>query len=126
MKKSTKKIAVLGLALATTVCLFTACEQAEKTYSIKVTLPDGTAAFGTQVALTGGKEAYVGTVNADGYAIIQAPEFTYGLSFENTIRWIIAGLPWDFIHAGGNLVAGLLIVPTVKILRKLEASSHRQ
>ena len=61
-----------------------------------------------------------GTLYAPAQAIM------YGLSFENTIRWIIAGLPWDFIHAGGNLAVGLLIVPTVKILRKLEASSHRQ
>ena len=98
MKKSTKKIAILGLALATTVCLFTACEQADKTYFIKVTLPDGTAAFGTQVTLTGGKEAYVGTVNADGYAIIQAPEFTYGLSFEN--------LPGAFVPSGSYSTSG--------------------
>lgn len=61
-----------------------------------------------------------GTLYAPAQAIM------YGLSFENTIRWIIAGLPWDLIHAGGNLAAGLLIVPTVKILRKLEASSHKQ
>ncbi len=60
-----------------------------------------------------------GTLYAPAQAIM------FGLSFENTIRWIVAGLPWDLVHAGGNLVAGLLIVPTVKILRKLESGVHK-
>lgn len=55
-----------------------------------------------------------GTLYAPAQAIMM------GLGFENTIRWIIAGLPWDFIHAAGNLAAGLLILPTVNILRRLE------
>ncbi len=52
------------------------------------------------------------------YAPAQA--LMYGLDFKATVAWIVAGLPWDFIHACGNLIAGLLIIPTAGILRKLE------
>jgi len=51
------------------------------------------------------------------YAPVQS--LMFGLSFEQTIAWIIAGLPWDVIHCIGNLAAGLLIVPFSKLLRKL-------
>ena len=51
-----------------------------------------------------------------------AQALLFGLNFEQTIAWIIAGLPWDAVHAVGNLVAGLLIVPLVKIMRKLSDS----
>ncbi len=53
------------------------------------------------------------------YAPMQA--LMFGLSFEGMIAWIIAGLPFDVIHGVGNLVAGVLIVPMVTLLRKLEA-----
>lgn len=52
------------------------------------------------------------------YAPMQA--LMFGLSFEGMIAWIIAGLPFDVIHGVGNLVAGLLIVPMVTLLKKLE------
>lgn len=52
------------------------------------------------------------------YAPAQA--LMFGLSFENTIRWIVAGLPWDAVHAAGNLATGLLILPTVAVLKRLE------
>lgn len=52
------------------------------------------------------------------YAPAQA--LMFGLSFENTIRWIVAGLPWDAVHAVGNLATGLLILPTVAVLKRLE------
>ena len=91
MKKTMKKIAILGLTLAMTSCAFTACSQEEKTYSIKVTLPNGTAAYGAQVILTGGEEKYTGIVGEDGYATITAPEYTYGISFKK--------LPGAFVPA---------------------------
>lgn len=40
-------------------------------------------------------------------------------SFKTTIAWIVAGLPWDGVHALGNLAFGMLIVPCVKLFRKL-------
>lgn len=57
------------------------------------------------------------------YAPAQA--LLYGLSFQGMIAWIIAGLPWDFIHGVSNFICGLLIMPIVSILRRLERSPER-
>lgn len=57
------------------------------------------------------------------YAPAQA--LLYGLSFEGMIAWIIAGLPWDFIHGVSNFICGLLIMPIVSLLRRLERSPER-
>lgn len=53
------------------------------------------------------------------YAPVQA--LMFGLSFRGMIAWIIAGLPFDMMHGLGNLMAGALIVPMVKLLKRLEA-----
>ena len=52
------------------------------------------------------------------YAPAQA--LMFGLSFKAMISWIIAGLPFDALHAAGNLVSGLLILPLSRLLMKLE------
>lgn len=52
------------------------------------------------------------------YAPAQA--LLYGLSFQKMIAWIIAGLPWDFVHGVSNFFCGVLIVPVIKILTLLE------
>lgn len=54
-----------------------------------------------------------GTLYAPAQAIM------FGMNFEQTIAWIVAGLPWDLLHGIGNLCAGLLIVPLSKVLFKL-------
>ena len=56
------------------------------------------------------------------YGTLYAPAqaLMFGLDFDGLIAWIIAGIPFDLLHAGGNLVAGLLIVPLSKLLKKLE------
>jgi len=41
------------------------------------------------------------------------------MSRKATLSWIVAGLPWDCIHAAGNLGAGLLILPLSNLLKKL-------
>ena len=41
------------------------------------------------------------------YAPAQA--LMFGLDFNATLSWIVAGLPFDLIHALGNLALGLLI-----------------
>ncbi len=51
------------------------------------------------------------------YAPAQA--LMFGFNFEQTIAWIIAGLPWDAVHGIGNLAVGILIVPFSELLRKL-------
>lgn len=56
------------------------------------------------------------------YGILYAPAqaLLFGLDFDGMIAWIVAGFPFDLIHAAGNLVTGLLIIPLVKLLRRLE------
>lgn len=51
------------------------------------------------------------------YAPVQA--IMFGLNFEQTVAWIIAGLPYDIIHAAGNLAFGMLIVPFSELFEKL-------
>lgn len=53
------------------------------------------------------------------YAPAQAVMF--GLDFEKTVAWIIAGLPWDVTHGISNFICGLLIVPIISVLHKAEA-----
>ena len=52
------------------------------------------------------------------YAPAQA--LLFGLSFDAMIVWIIAGLPWDFIHGVSNFFCGMLIVPIITVLRRME------
>ena len=52
------------------------------------------------------------------YAPFQA--LAFGFSWEQTIAWIVAGLPFDATHAIGNFVAGFLIYPLSKALSKME------
>lgn len=56
-----------------------------------------------------------GTLYAPAQAIL------FGLDFKGTIAWIVAGLPWDLIHGISNFFCGILIIPIVTILRRLEA-----
>lgn len=52
------------------------------------------------------------------YAPAQA--LLFGLNFEGMVAWIIAGLPWDFVHGVSNFFCGILIMPIVRILRIAE------
>lgn len=60
------------------------------------------------------------------YGTLYAPAqaLFFGLSFEGTVAWIVAGLPWDFVHGVSNFVAGLLIVPLIRVLRLAERVSQ--
>lgn len=60
-----------------------------------------------------------GTLYAPAQAIL------FGMSFQGMIAWIIAGLPWDFIHGVSNFFCGLLIVPLISILRLAENSMEK-
>lgn len=51
------------------------------------------------------------------YAPAQALMFGYDLA--TTCKWILAGLPYDFLHGIGNLGMGLLILPLSLLLKKL-------
>ena len=58
-----------------------------------------------------------GTLYAPAQAIL------FGLNFEKTIAWIAAGLPWDFVHGVSNFICGMLIVPIINVLQRLERSN---
>lgn len=51
------------------------------------------------------------------YAPAQA--LMFGMDWDQMIAWILAGLPWDAVHAVGNLLAGLLVLPLTDLLRRL-------
>ncbi len=75
-------------------------------------LPDRWAAvaFAAVCALHG---LLFGVLYAPGQAIM------YGFGWEQTVAWVAAGFTFDILHFCGNLAAGLLIMPLVKIMRKL-------
>ncbi len=58
------------------------------------------------------------------YAPAQALLFHF--DFETTVAWVIAGLPFDVTHAIGNLCSGLLILPLIELLRRLDKRLHRR
>lgn len=57
------------------------------------------------------------------FGILYAPAqaLFFGLSFDGMAAWIVAGLPWDFLHGVSNFFCGVLIVPLTLLLRKLNA-----
>ena len=55
------------------------------------------------------------------YAPAQA--LLFGLDFKGMVAWIIAGLPWDFIHGVSNFFCGILICPIIALLKKSEKLS---
>ena len=52
------------------------------------------------------------------YAPAQA--LLFGLDFKGMVAWIIAGLPWDFVHGVSNFFCGILICPIIALLNKSE------
>lgn len=57
------------------------------------------------------------------FGILYAPAqaLLFRLSFDGMTAWIVAGLPWDFLHGVSNFFCGVLIVPLTLLLRKLNA-----
>ena len=55
-----------------------------------------------------------GTLYAPAQAIL------FGLDFREMVAWIVAGLPWDFVHGVSNFFCGILIVPIITLLNRLE------
>ena len=58
-----------------------------------------------------------GTLYAPAQAIL------FGLSFQGMVAWIIAGLPWDFIHGVSNFFCGILVMPLIYALRLAERNA---
>lgn len=48
-----------------------------------------------------------------------AHALVFGFNFEQTLAWIMAGIPFDVIHGISNFVIGLLVLPFSELLTKL-------
>ena len=57
------------------------------------------------------------------YAPAQA--LLFGLGLRGMVLWIMAGFPFDVIHAIGNFAAGTLIIPLAALLTKLDRGQYR-
>lgn len=44
----------------------------------------------------------------------------FNFDFTKVLAWIVAGFPFDVLHAVGNFVAGVLVYPLSRILARLE------
>ena len=54
-----------------------------------------------------------GTLYAPGQALL------FGYSFSQMMKWIASGLPFDALHAAGNVGFGLLVLPLSALMKKL-------
>ena len=54
------------------------------------------------------------------YGTLYAPAqaLMFGLNFNQTVAWVISGIPFDIIHGVSNLALGFLIVPLSELLTK--------
>ena len=66
------------------------------------------------MAVCAGHGFLFGTLYAPAQALL------FGMSFQGMVSWIIAGLPFDFIHGVSNFFCGILIVPVITALRLAE------
>ena len=55
------------------------------------------------------------------YGTLYAPAqaIMFGLNFEQTVAWIISGIPFDVIHGVSNIFTGLLVYPFSELIKKL-------
>lgn len=62
------------------------------------------------------------------YGTLYAPAqaIMYGLDFKGMVTWIIAGLPWDALHAAGNFAVGLLIAPFAVVLKDFHKTAGQE
>lgn len=68
------------------------------------------------------KVLYIAVCSLHGFAYgtLYAPfqALMYGFNLEQTLTWIVAGLPWDAVHGISNLIAGVLIIPIISLLQR--------
>jgi len=51
-----------------------------------------------------------------------AQALMFGLNFQGMLAWITAGISFDLIHGISNFCLGILIIPLIRLFRKLEKS----
>lgn len=55
------------------------------------------------------------------YGVLYAPAqaFFFGFNFEQTVAWIISGIPFDILHGVGNVIFGCFVYPLAQIMKKI-------
>ncbi len=68
----------------------------------------------------------VSALHGFGFGILYAPAqaLLFGFDWERTLIWITSGLPYDVIHGVSNLCTGVLILPLVALLKRLDKHIH--
>ena len=61
------------------------------------------------------------------FGILYSPAqaLMFGLGWKQLLAWIAAGFPFDALHAVGDLVAGVLIIPLCNLLVKIDPAVHK-
>jgi energy-coupling factor transport system substrate-specific component len=56
------------------------------------------------------------------YGVLYAPAqaIMFHLDFKGMVNWIILGFPFDAIHGVSNFFCGLLIVPLIELLSRID------
>ena len=56
------------------------------------------------------------------FGVLYAPTqmLLFNMSFKGTVAWVVAGFPFDFIHGVSNFFCGMLIVPIISVLERME------
>ncbi len=69
----------------------------------------------------------VSALHGFSFGILYAPAqaLLFRLDFEQTLTWIATGFPYDVIHGIGNLCTGVLILPLVTLLKRLDRTVRR-
>lgn len=81
-------------------------------------IPDKAAAF-VYPAVCGLHGLAFGVLYAPAQALL------FGMNFKQMLAWIAAGFSFDVIQAAGNFFAGFLILPLVKLIRRLDKNAGR-
>lgn len=71
------------------------------------------------MAVCAGHGFLFGTLYAPAQALL------FGLDFKGMLAWIVAGLPWDFVHGISNFFCGVLIVPLISVLRLADKTARK-
>ena len=50
----------------------------------------------------------------------------FGLDFNQTVAWIVAGLPFDLLHSIGNIALGTIILPLSLLLTRLTKGWYKK
>lgn len=84
------------------------------TMLLPASLPDRKYGFIVFMVMCGLHGLLFGTLFAPAQALM------FGLNFEGMLAWIAAGASFDLIHAVSNFCLGILVIPLIRLLRRLE------